>query len=200
MKLNFRILCGAFFAFSTVTSVSANEANILQRGDGNSLAIDQTKASASLVGGVALIGESLTGPFTEAEDIFEAQRGPLVQDSRPGSFESGNVGVVTIASDGGIALMLQLGMENNGVIDLSGSMARGAILQVGNQNEGHVRVTGESSSGALQQFGNDNKAELQVNNGHTVIYSQIGNNMTADSPVTVSGSNSNLGTLSITQY
>lgn len=198
MKLASGIFCGIAFAVSFGTNTLANEARSLQFGDGNKLTIDQSMASDSFVGGVELNMSQLSDPLLGIDSIFEATRGPLTQDSRGGNSANGNNATVTVESEAGIALMMQIGFENTGTIDLSGNMARGSLLQIGNDNNGSVKVSG-SGAGVLHQVGDNNIAALEVDNVN-VLYKQIGNNLAASNPVTVSNYGGAGGQISMTQY
>ena len=160
---------------------------------GNTLVIDQSPASASLIAGAVPLGGAV-----QSADPAPVSDPPALQRGE------GHVAGLTIAGLGGTALLTQqgaggaFGFDNSATIEVTGTDALGVIEQSGNGNTGTVRVSGDLASGTLIQRGNGNTMALEVTgHGASVVHEQIGNNMTADVPVQVFTNTG--GTIQITQ-
>jgi hypothetical protein len=146
-----------------------------------------SQASDSVVRGLAVWAEPNTRPAPAdgaaeqyVDTLFGSASGPLLQDG------SRNMADVVVAGLGGIAVMMQLGDDNNAAMNLQGDNARGMILQDGAQNDGRLHISGSASAGVLEQIGERNAADLVVlSAGTSVLYRQIGNDMGSLEPMSV---------------
>ncbi len=182
---------------------SENSVYLLQEtsptgGLGNTLTVNQSSASNSLVAGntsrtrpAIQRGTSNSGTITVAKKnanvIF------LQGNLNPTS--SWNSATVNITGADALALLQQNGLNNTGLIEVSGRWASGSLIQIGEGNNGTVTVSGESSSGLLVQDGDKNVYSLNVSGGD-VSYTIIGSGVTSSTSPQVY---SNGGTVTITQ-
>lgn len=149
---------------------------------GNTLSIDQSGASGSLLAG-DLLGA------TPAMQVGDGNRAAVVVTGTEGSAALmqgsqltpaiGNSAEVTVAGIGGTAALQQFGAGNIAELDvLSTGAASGSVLQIGSLNDARLRVEGGNVSGRLVQIGNANTNDLTVGGPGaqdiSVTFTQIG--------------------------
>ncbi|RYE08221.1 MAG: hypothetical protein EOP22_14235 [Hyphomicrobiales bacterium] len=174
---------------------------------GNTLTIKQDEANYSLVtginrnlvgalpawvvrsvGGVNPLNASQRGEGNSATLTFEGDGGELqlLQASArnaawvPGFAGGNNSAIVTSLGDslGGV---IQVGADNEAIMRLDNG--RGLITQLGNNLFAQLTVA-PSGSGTIVQIGNNSSAgAVTVLGGTTLLYTQIGNNLTQSAAV-----------------
>lgn len=201
-------LCACAFAVfgGTVFAGDGNQIYILQQNTsgfaiGNTLEVDQSQASGSIVAGTF-------------DPVTDGAPQPALQDG------INNIGRLVISGNAGQAVLLQSGTGNDASLTLSGALgmaaleqsgisniasltvegndAKGIIQQDGNRNDGQLTVSGAGASGKLVQQGNDNQFGFSVIGPNASgTYTAIGNNMTpaGAAPMVIS----NGGSVTITQ-
>lgn len=204
------IVAGAIaFGLSSASLVHAGESNTIYikqespagSSTGNSLSIDQSDASNSLVAGPSL--RTLL-PFAglSLDSAFQGTQKPALQRGEGNSASitisdirdenSGNV-----VSNRGILLLLQdtspgraLQQPNNGTSNVANATlageSLGAIIQMGTGNDATLNLN--NANGLIGQFGTDLRASLAVTPGGSGQVVQVGNNN--DVAVEVSGGGS----------
>lgn len=213
-----------FFAAASVGLGSAaisgdgNQIYILQQNpagiaSGNTLEVDQSNATNSLIAGSFATNTSLLGTGLLGIGLNPALS-PAVQDG------VNNVGQITISGTGGQVVFLQTGTDNSATVTLSSALGmamleqngtnntatltvdplaiRGDIQQFGKNNLADLTVSGKGASGALVQKGDNNQFGFTVTGTNTTAsYTAIGNNMApaGTGPVVIS----NGGAVTITQ-
>lgn len=197
-----------------------NSADILQVQDsslgdaGNSLSLDQTGASNSIVAGLSIpeegdgnsislddisTGEELDSPsgfdVFRLDDPFES-----VDPYRPATqIGSGNSATITAIGDGADIGLYQNGIGNVATLTADGDSASASLFQSGDDNNGTVTVTGKDSRGFLAQIGDDNVTSLNVDtDGASVSYTVEGDATNSTLPANVVSS-SGSGQITITQ-
>lgn len=179
---------------SMASAGDGNQIYILQQSPlglygGNTLNVDQSGATASIVAGDLGAGSSAA---------------PAVQDG------IGNSGRIDISGIGGQVAFVQSGIGNDASVSLSSALGMASLQQDGNANAASLTVDPLGLSGAVLQVGNGNQADLSVgagakgtlvqkgdNNqfgfavsgvGTTASYTAIGNNLTpvGTGPVVIS--------------
>ena len=208
-----------FFAIAGITIGSAafggdgNQIYILQQNTsglafGNTLAVDQSGATNSLIAGTFTTDAGMPGAN------LNSALSPAIQDG------VNNIGQITITDTGGQVVFLQSGTDNNATVTLSSALGmamleqngmnntasltvdpqalRGDIQQIGNNNLADLTVSGKGASGELVQRGDNNQFGFTVTGTNaTASYTAIGNNMTpaGTGPMVIS----NGGSVTITQ-
>lgn len=173
------------FAGGTVFAGDGNSVDLLQISTGqtgNTLSIDQSDASNSV-----LAGDRLS--LTPARQVGDANTAALTigdgDGGRIGFGQSGvaNDAIVSILGDNALGLVQQTGLGNAAnlsVTSLDGtSPAEGVINQLGNRNTAALTVRGINTSGTLVQIGSGNSNALNVDGSDaSVVFTQIGRNLT----------------------
>jgi hypothetical protein len=185
------LLSGAASAVATLPALAdQNTLTIRQEGIGNTISVDQSRATGSEIKGLKLNSGLLDPNSLQIELIDEAQqlggnndaeidisgaggRVYLYQNNTLDAPSGNGRNTASIDSEnGGVGLVWQNGFDNtarlevNGGLDMSPALIvgqqniDGAILQYGSNNNGSV-VTGEGSA-LLVQNGDGNNAELDV--------------------------------------
>ncbi len=188
-------------------SAVAQDGNVIvieQEGEANSLRVDQTRASNSLVAGVpaadsfgsaADFGLSLD-PDEDAEsfvvfgNVIAANGNTLnIVDRGSSATQSGtrNSASITLEGNGSFAGLEQLGDRNEATIDVNGNSAGGIIVQSGNRNSGSVSVTENGAFGELIQIGSDNVTAFSVsgNPNASVSFTVQGDAISSSVPASV---------------
>lgn len=196
-----------------------NSADILQVQDsslgeeGNSLSLDQTDASNSIVAGLSISGEGegnsisldistveeLDSPF--GFDVFRLEDPFASFDpNRPATqIGSGNSADIIAIGDGADIGLYQNGIGNVGTLTANGENALASLFQDGKDNVGNIDVTGKDSQGFLAQIGDDNVTSLNVDtDGASVSYTVEGDATNVTVPANVVSS-SGSGQITITQ-
>lgn len=201
-------LAAALSLSAALAQAEGNSLYILQDsslggGTGNTIFVDQSAATDSLVAG------SLTGPeaspaaqIGSANDAFLSLTGNSVSavllqgsNSLPAI---GNSVRMTISGDRSIGTARQFGQSNVADLLVSGLDSLGEIDQQGDGNAANLVVTGNGSVGTIGQIGDRNDTTLRVEGDNmTVNYEIIGNGTTTVLPPTVRG---NSTSVQITQY
>lgn len=219
-------------ALAAATSAFAGDGNVLRviqtspsgPGVGNSLFVDQSAASGSLLTGPTddTTSKVLSQEFGHA-DLVSSRGNTALAATQTGS---GNSATITMTGNGGelqllqdndssstvtqagnratvnldgnaLGAVIQIGDNNLAEVDLEAG-ARGLVAQTGIGNSGELKV-GEGGSAELVQNGNLNRYPVQVQPNTTVTVTQNGNGL---QPVGVQGVqvfSTNPGTISITQ-
>ena len=207
-------------ASAGMASADGNSAYILQDSadpaDGNSLTIDQTEATNSIVAGVRAPSDqndenviNLDGiqddDFLEGAptsfNVFTLDEpfSPFNADLPAAQFGSGNTASLTAEGDGAYIGLYQDGNGNEGTILADGDRALASLYQLGNDNRGALTVSGNDAEGFLGQIGNNNDTSVSVDtNGASVSYRVEGNGTTFALPASVV-STSGTGQITITQ-
>lgn len=199
------VLVSALLALSlSGAAAHAGENNVLfieqdavGTGIGNTLFVDQSSASDSLVAG-DLDGNAAAlqrGGNTASVTLDGIGAAVALNQVNPtgAAFNTATIEGGTLAS----ILIDQQGVGNNGTLNVGAGDNTGQLFQIGNGNTGVVSVDGQDSSGTLRQVGNDNTSDLVVSGtGVSVDYTQNGNGLTSSVPAQVF---SNAGTVTITQ-
>lgn len=173
--------------------------DVIGRGNGNTLFLDQSEATGSRVGG------SVTDQNVAAQQIGQNNFADLRISGTGGvlalrqiaqtSQLDGNRADIDLDGFNPLASLLQEGQNNTATIDVTGTLSSGVLEQIGNDNVGTVQVGGLRTSGRLIQNGNNNATGIVVDgNGSDVTVTQNGNNLTG-APIVVS----NGATVIITQ-
>lgn len=174
-------LCGTAYAGDN------NQITIKQDGFANSLTVDQSQASNSIVGGVSLLNGPLTGDASaklRLNDTAE-QKGTgntatlkienFTDDENDLLFDRGQIGILQDNSTPSAGPNVAFATVNgNGT---------GLVSQNGGGNTASMLITGLGSTGSIYQQGNGNKAGDQSAVGLTV----SGNN--SSGTITQNGSN-----------
>lgn len=197
------LLMGVITA-SPAPAGNENKVDLLQVSTGqfgNTLTIDQSAASGSVVAGDRLA-------LTPARQIGDANSGNLTVSGEGGrvafgQFGVGNDAVATVSGLGGLGAIQQVGDGNDAtlVVESESSLfpSEGTIGQFGNQNTASLTVSGLNVRGTLLQTGSNNTNSLSVSGQDSaVVFSQVGNNLTAPTGEGVSVF-TNAGNVSITQ-
>ncbi|MBL4918884.1 hypothetical protein [Szabonella alba] len=186
-----------------------NSLNLLQISDGaagNTLYIDQSDASGSVVAGdrAGDLPASQIGSANVANLTVTGNGGSVAlnQNNALTGFAIGNTADGVISGLYGFGSILQLGDGNNASLEVNSpdglNPAAGRIMQTGFFNDASLVVTGAGAEGTLRQVGSGNSNALVVEGaGTTASYTQIGNNAVNPQGVTVI---SNGGSVAITQY
>jgi hypothetical protein len=222
------ILAASFVAFSTgATAGEGNTLRVLQESSsgsfsGNSLSVDQSRASNSLVLGPnqamtsALEGKTLTlnglqfasdgpdrpalqrGEGNSATVVITGDGGQLqlLQDNSKAGTSSGNKAEATLA-EGALGGVFQLGDGNEATLKVD-PLGKGLIAQNGNGNFANLVVHG-GGEGQIIQNGNANNQPLTVNSNTTVMVTQNGNGLQPVGTTGIQVFSTNPGTISITQ-
>jgi hypothetical protein len=190
--------------------------------NGNSLTIDQSDATNSLLVGpsvsslAGLLNVSLPsslqggqnpasqrGEGNEAKITMTGDGGALmlVQDTspfqamQPAGSGTGNT-ATAVLNGASLGAVIQLGTANTANLQLE--QANGLITQLGSNLRADLAVTGPDSRGQIVQIGSRNTADVEVQgSGTNVTYTQIGNDLTSSQTMEVFSTNS--GNISITQ-
>lgn len=165
------VAAAAISSFCSAVSADENKLYIMQNSGifglpGNTIFVDQSSASHSIVMGVpddVSLNNGTTTPVNPAAL-------PLVQ------IGSGNDANINLSGAFALSMLSQVGDGNSANIGVSGSGSTGAIRQVGDRNIGEVDVTGSGLTGILIQNGNGNSQALNVTNAN-VTWIQNGNNI-----------------------
>lgn len=195
MKQNFvPVFLACAFAAATAQADN-NSIIVLQEAEagaavGNTLRVDQSGATNSLVAGAGLAaGTNLAtlspSNLLDGSEVLVGtveggllQRLPLAPATQQGTGNSATIDVLgdgsfvglsqtgsgnagTLTANGGTALLFQNGTGNQGTIDVTGG-ALGSLVQEGNRNTGTVEVVGEGGEGLLAQLGDDNVTVLTI--------------------------------------
>lgn len=171
-------------AGGTAFSGSNNTIYVLQErspgGAGNTLEVDQSSASNSLVRGLneGEPAQQLGGGNTATLTI-EGNGGvvELLQDTGSAS-GSGNIATIGTSSNA-LGIVSQIGTANLATLEVSGTLASGSIFQNGIGNNAGLVVAGTEANGSITQNGNNNVTNLAVTGaGTSVDYTVNGNNLT----------------------
>ena len=225
------IFCAVATSLAAVGTASAGDGNVLRviqeslpgSVAGNSLLVDQSGATNSLVSGPsdAMRAKVLTqtlelGDLTSAEgDEARAalQKGErnsatitmtgeggelqILQDNFAIPSAIGNTATVNALGNGTLGAVLQLGDGNQASLDLAES-SKGLIVQNGFGNKGSLDVEA-NGSGELIQNGNNNLYPAAVAGGTTVTVTQNGSNLQPVGVTALQVFSTNPGTISVTQ-
>lgn len=188
-RLIFLLVVGAGTAAAQNNAILIDQGNPRGGDVGNTLFVDQTGASNSLVAGIETgqpqdilqLDPEITPLALGPVSNFDSEA-PAVQ------FGSGNSASITLSGDGVIAGLSQLGNDNDAVMNISGLGAAGTIFQDGNGNEADLLVLSDRGRGELVQIGNDNDTELAVTGGPnaSVSFTIEGNGVSTSVPASVS--------------
>lgn len=165
---------------------------------GNTLIVDQSEASNSLVAG-ASNGQNF-GLLVAPGSVSSANIITIVDTAESATqFGSGNSANITLRDNGTVAGLEQIGNGNFATIDVSGNNAFGAIIQNGDDNSGSLTVAQSGGKGELIQIGNNNNTDLTVsgNPNSAVSFTVQGNGVTTTVPASVATSSG--GTVTIVQ-
>lgn len=205
-------LCGAAYAGEN------NQITITQDGLSNSLTVDQSKASNSIVGGIGLNGDNRLSLGSTAKQLGNGNTADL-RITDDGGLGGGQIGlyqsnsnqsgpsnnaVVSVLGNG-LGLVSQDGEGNTANVSVGGENTTGIVSQNGNLNsvgtltKPGLNVTGKNASGSIIQNGNGNDTALTVfGDGTSVTYTATGDGMTSQVPGGVQVI-SNGATVTITQ-
>ncbi|WP_139196210.1 hypothetical protein [Salinihabitans flavidus] len=187
-----------------------NTVNLLQSstdGIGNTLSIDQSGASNSLLAGPP-DGSSQAlqiGGGNQATLTIEGDGGQmLLQQGTVDQPGFGNTALAMISGLGGLGTIIQDGSGNSAEMQLTSNdalqPATGSIGQFGNGNNASLNVFGANVNGEITQQGNNNTETLTVNGSNTsVSYTQVGNGMTPTAASPGVSVFTTAGSVSITQ-
>ncbi len=168
-------------------------------GLGNSLFVDQSLASDSIVAGnaAATIPATQSGGGNVGEITLDGSSGLVVFNQTNTNPLSGtNIATIVGGSLASIVLQ-QNGFGNTGTLDIGAGENSGTLTQLGDKNTGTVNVSGTETTGILNQNGNKNTYLLDVTgDGSTVTWNQIGN---ANAVNTAAMVTTNAGTVTVTQ-
>ncbi|MFY0734917.1 MULTISPECIES: hypothetical protein [Aurantimonas] len=125
--------------------------------------------------------------------LYQNNTGQTVGATQPGGARVGNLDGANVATinalNGSNALVGQYGVGNNATVNVTGPLSgtltggeaiNGTVIQVGNGNLGSVNA-GAGTQGTVVQLGSGNTNELNIEGsppGTSVVYTQIGNNLT----------------------
>jgi len=167
---------------TSAISGDANTVFIVQdskEGPGNSLTIDQTEATNSLVAGDIDGFEPArqTGSGNEADITLDGEGGfVLLNQNSVGALVSNGNSATLFGGELATVILEQTGFGNVGSINVTGRDSTGILRQTGDLNDGSVVVTGTNSTGELIQNGDRNNYTLTVDGNNTsVIFTQDGN-------------------------
>lgn len=193
-------------ALGMVLPVLAGDNNILfieqdaaSGGLGNSLFVDQSLASESVVAGDAAgSAPARQSGGNNAGEIALEGAGAMVIFSQVNTDPFAGANTATIEGGSLASVVLrQEGFGNDGALDIGAGGNAGSLTQIGNDNTGAVRVSGTDSTGDLTQIGNANTYTLDVTgNGASVQWNQVGNALGSNTPAQVT---TNAGTVTVTQ-
>jgi hypothetical protein len=193
-----------------------NRADLLQLATGstgNTLTIDQSQASNSLVAGDPL-GQLSSPGLVPAQQVGDGNSATLTLsgDGSRAALEQGlvtapafdNQAVAVIAGLAGFGAIQQLGSGNSASLSVTSqdgqSPAQGLIVQEGDRNTALLTVEGVNINGTLRQTGSDNANTLNVSGqDSSVTFIQNGSNLV--NPANVPGVSvfTNAGNITITQ-
>ncbi|MGB3539436.1 MAG: hypothetical protein WBA42_14860 [Mesorhizobium sp.] len=185
-------LCGTAYAGEN------NQITIKQDGLANSLTVDQSQASNSVVGGADLNSDNVLSLGSTAKQLGNGNTADLritddggIGGGQIGLFQSNssqsglaNNAVVSVLGSG-LGLVSQNGEGNVANISVKGTDTIGSVSQIGNLNnvgtltEPGLKIEGENAKGSVTQNGNGNNTSLAVfGNGTSVDYTLNGDNIT----------------------
>lgn len=224
-----RLIFSCVFVASAVSAFAGDNTLILeQRGIGNSLTSDQSKAQSSTVGGLKLSGAGNLLTLTTDETALQQTQGPQGSNSASLEFGSGSESAIyllqqntgTAVNDanvsvegGGRAALAQVGTGNTATLSVEGLAANGllgdqlsgnfdgAIIQIGDRNRAALTTT-VTTQGAVIQEGDNNSAAVDLANataGTALLYRQVGDGLSASTPVQVLTNTTQGGVIVITQ-
>ena len=187
-------------------------------GNGNTLFVDQSNATGSLVHGIApeLVPPNTLANGTPAVQFGSRNRatinltgvGSEVRISQQGLPDNGsltpgfsNRARVVSLGNNQVAELNQLGSNNTALIRLRpGDGTVGTLHQFGDENKGTLKIRGENTQGTLIQNGNNIDSALTVRaRGADVTYKLNGNNISAPNGVVVVTNIGQVGPITITQ-
>ena len=173
---------------------------------GNTLTVDQSEATGSLVSGLLDSGHPAIqrGSGNELEIEISGAGGSvrLLQDN---SGSAGGNSADIFVQQSAAASLSQIGDGNSASLNVNGLLAEGAVVQDGLNNDANLTVVGNGASGEITQDGDENNAGLSVTGaGTSVSFTQAGNSMSYTSSYDVNSSPgvqviSNGATVTITQ-
>lgn len=172
----------ALLATAPALAGDSNTVVLLQdanSGPGNTLFIDQSLATGSLLAGApnALKPATQIGGGNMADIDLEGE-GAAVFLTQNNSMMFNALGneVSVFGGDLSNVVISQIGSGNQGTVEVPGEGSLGVLRQFGNDNLGNVSVSGENSLGSLNQIGNRNSWSLDVSGDSTRVFAaQIGN-------------------------
>ncbi|APE44460.1 hypothetical protein BOO69_14345 [Sulfitobacter alexandrii] len=161
------------------------QSNPLNGPTGNTISVDQTAGTNTLVAGDAAgsaparqVGDGNSGTVVIDGDniaVLFSQTGAGGVNS-PGS---NNTGTVNATGNDLTGALSQAGIGNSATLSVLGTRALGSVSQIGNGNQADVSVEGTDIQGELIQNGNNNIADLTIDGSSSnVSYEIIGNNLT----------------------
>lgn len=190
------LTCLAVAVFSGGAALAQNNQILIEQiapvgaSVGNTLIVDQSAASNSLVAGAPngqnfelLVDQGTTTTGTidgNTINVFSAEETAT-------QFGSGNRASIALRDNGTVAGLEQIGNGNFATIDVSGDNAFGSIIQQGDRNRGTLTVAEAGGLGELIQIGNDNDTVLSVagNPNSAVSFTVQGNGVTTNVPASV---------------
>jgi hypothetical protein len=205
-------LCGTAYAGNN------NQITIKQDGFANSLTVDQSEASNSIVGGTELNGDNRLSLGSSAKQLGNGNTADLTI-KKDGGLDGGQIGlfqsnssqsgspndaIVSVLGNG-LGLVSQDGEGNIANIHVGGENTTGNVSQTGNFNrvgtltQPGLSVKGKNASGSIIQNGNGNDTALTVfGDGTSVTYTAAGDGLATTIPGGVQVI-SNGATVTITQ-
>lgn len=172
-------------------------------GSGNSLVVDQSLASGSVVAGdkMANTPARQSGPANTGRIELEGEGGAVLFQQQNTGLGAGTPNDAQLSGGAFATIALeQIGSGNLGRVDVGAGGNTGALFQYGTGNDGTVNVSGTGSTGTLYQKGDNNEAGLDVDGVNlTVQWNQVGNNIAPVSQATPAQVISNAGTVIINQ-
>ena len=217
LRSAFSGLSAAALACALTGAAFAQDGNVIiieqisDGGGGNTLIVDQSKASNSLVAGVPSdnpFGLS-NDPITDTGNfiVFGATAGgqnavtTVSGDSRATQDGSLNSAVITLAGNGSFAGLEQFGVDNKATINVTGDFAGGIIVQDGDDNIGSVSVQENGGFGELIQLGDGNETSFAVSGSPdaSVSWTIEGNNVSTSANIPASIVTNSGGQVTIVQ-
>lgn len=197
-----RTLCATATLVCCVGFASADENRLfiiqdssLVGGVGNTLFVDQSEASGSVITGdinASVLDQTpatQTGAGNSAQINISGVDGRVALNQTAPEGQIGN-NVANIDLSGLLAtgVLTQSGIGNDGSLTVSGQGASASLEQLGDNNTGFVDVTGANAVGRLVQDGDNNDTGITVaGNGANVTVTQTGNNIVTAPTVTTNG-------------
>lgn len=177
---------------SSPVLADGNTVYLSQTGDRNTISVDQSRASNSVVRGT---GQARGGSGNAAAQIGDGNAATIDVvgdggDVRLLQRDDGNRANITIETLAGALVpssvsVMQDGPGNESLVDIRGRNSTGSVSQDGRDNYARLTVAGSNASGTVRQIGNRNNFGFEVGSGTNVNFQQIGNGFNSSTPFSV---------------